>query len=144
VKNTPFYGGFVHVLSFMLDMTADVKVGRDVWNIFDNLSRQVTMIKERQGDDFNEEQMYGLNVVLPNEKKRGWFSKSPALSGKPMPGSRAPGSPESVLEEIQNLRNLITTMSKQNNELQSENETLKKKLGIPSTYKQCSLHLTFC
>ncbi len=119
----------------MLDMTADVKVGRDVWNIFDNLSRQVTMIKERQGDEFNEEQMYSLNVILPSEKKRGWFSKSPALTGsKPAAGSRSPSSPESVLEEIQNLRNLITTMSKQNNELQSENEELKKKLGIPSTY----------
>ncbi len=117
----------------MLDMTADVKVGRDVWNIFDNLSRQVAMIKERQADDFDEEQMYSLNVVLPSEKKRGWFSKGAALSGKPTVGLRTPGSPESVLEEIQNLRNLITTMSKQNNELQSENEALKKKLGIPST-----------
>lgn len=118
----------------MLDMTADVKVGRDVWNIFDNLSRQVAMLKERQGGDFDEEQMYSLNVVLPNEKKRGWFSRSAASTGKPVAGLRSPGSPESVLEEIQNLRNLITTMSKQNNELQSENEALKKQLGIPSTF----------
>lgn len=38
---------------------------------------------------------------------------------------------ENLLEEVANLRNLVTTMSKQTSELQSENDDLRKRLGLP-------------
>jgi hypothetical protein len=41
------------------------------------------------------------------------------------------GGVEALVEEVANLRNLVTTMSKQASELQAENDELRKKAGLP-------------